>query len=299
MPSPIAVTINGAAISSIIEGSFRIESILGSTIDTATLSIYDKDCSLVVPEQADIIITRTDTGGRIFGGLTSMPSAYTEGLSRYYDLSCQDYTILLDTTIAFNTYPSGYTYAGLTGDQAIIANLFEKSILNATGTGQASEIEARTNVGQALASMAAMYFNYQTLRECVTTIANYSGWNYFVGYSKSLHYYLKTTTAAPFDLSSSPNNTTTLGYRNLKWKRDGTSIRNFYLIFGTNLFSSTQTYYLPSNGVKTTLTLGITDLNANVILQPPAGSSNILVWKNTGTDGSPVWTALTVGIKRD
>ena len=66
-------------------------------------------------------------------------------------------------------------------------------------------------------------------------------------------------------------------------------------MFGANLFSSVQTYILPSNGIKTILTLGIADIGRNVLLQPPPGETNILVWKNTGSDVTPSWTALTVG----
>ncbi|OBW61102.1 MAG: hypothetical protein A9183_03080 [Dehalococcoides mccartyi] len=296
MTAPITITINGENITTLEEDSFSVTSILGQTVDTANITIYDKNSELIIPEQVDIAITRTGTGERIFGGLTSMPEASTDGLSRWYKLSCQDYTVLLDATMVFASYPSGFTYDGLSGDKAIIANLFEKAGIS-LGGGEAPpcEIEARTYVGQALSGMAAMYFNYTSLREAMTTIANYAGWNFYVDYDKHLHYYYKDSDTAPFNLSSSPNGTTSIGYRNLKWKRDGTSVRNFYVMFGTNLFSGLQTYYLSSNGSATTLTLGLADLGRNIILQPPPGYKTILVDINTGTDGTPVWTAKTVG----
>lgn len=299
MAAPISVTIDGVAITDLEESSFRIDSILGQTIDTAKMKIYDKNANIPMPEQADVVITRTDTGARIFGGLSSIPIGRAEGASRWWDLSCQDYTVLLDTNVVHNSFPSGFTYDGLSGDQAIIAHLFELDVVTLGAawnlTDNLFEIEARTHVGQALSGMAAMYFNYVTLREAMTTIANYTGWNFHVDYNKHLHYYYREDVPAPYGLSSSPNGVTTIGYKGLTWKRDGTSIRNLFLMFGANLFSSEQTYILASNGSKTTLTLGIADIGRNVLLQPPPGESNILVDKNTGTDGTPVWTALTVG----
>ena len=297
MAAPVAVTIGGVPITTVDQASFRIESILGQTVDTAQLQIFDKNANIAIPEQVDVIITRTDTGERIFGGLSSIVDGWTQGVSRWWQVQCQDYTILLDTTLVFNSYPSGFTYDGLIGDKAVIAHLFEKSIVGATGgTGPASEIEARTYVQQGLSSMAAIYFYYTSLREALNTIANYSGWNFYIDYNKHLHYYFRESIAAPFALSSSPDNVTSIGYRNLKWRRDGTSVRNMYVQFGTSLFSSTQTFIIPSDGAKTHLTIGIADIGRNVVLAAIPAEKYIEVYKNTGTDIAPVWTALTVGI---
>lgn len=294
MTAPITVTIDGVPVTTLEESSFRIESVLGQTVDTATLRIYDAAASLAVPEEKDIVITRSD-GVRVFGGLTSFVDEEVEGVSRWYTLTCQDYTVLLDTTIVFASYPSGYTYDGLTGDQAVIAALFETAVVG-FGVTAASEIEARTYVGQALPGMAAVNFQYVTLREALNTICSYSGWNYYVDYEKHLHYYYREDLTAPFALSSSPDGATSVGYRKLKRRRDGTAVRNLYLMFGTNLFSSTQTYYLAGTGAKTAFTLGLADLGRNVILAAPPGEDYILVDKNTGTVGSPIWTAQTVGL---
>lgn len=298
MTAPVAVTIGGAAVTTLDQSEFRIDSILGQTIDTATLKIYDKTNAIALPEQADVVITRTDTGERIFGGLSSIPIGWTEGASRWWQLSCQDYTTLLDSTIVFASYPSGFTYDGLVGDKAVIANLFEMAVVGiGGGTAPASEINARTYVEQGLTSMAALFFQYTTLREALQTITSYTGRNYYVDYDLKLHYYYKMNEPASFSLSSSADGVSSLSYRSLKWQRDGTSIRNLYMAFGANLFSSLQTYILPNSGGSTAITLGVTALGRNVILAAPAGEDFIKVYKNTGTDLSPVWTQLTVGLE--
>lgn len=296
MPPVITATIGGVSVPSIEQASFSIETVIGATVDTAKLRIYDKAANLAIQEEVDVII-QDSASNRIFGGLSSMVDGWVEGRSRWWDVSCQDYTILLDTTIVLASYPAGYTYDGLSGDQAIIANLFEQAVVGLTGGSSASEIEARTYVGQALSGTAAMTFNYVTLREAMATICGYTGWNYYVDYEKHLHYYFREDVAAPYNLSSSPNGSTTLGYRNLKWKRDGTSIRNFYLMFGVNLFSDAQTYIFPGDGSKTVFLLGITELERNVILAGPEGYQTIRVYTNTGTDGTPIWTEATVGLE--
>ena len=295
--APILVEIGGVLVPNVEESSIRIESILGRTTGTAKMRLYDKNANLPVNELADVVIYRNDTGDRLFGGLASIPTGSTEGRSRWWDLNCQQYTTLLETTLVFNSYASGFTYDGLTGDKAIIAHLFEKSIVGqGGGDAAASEINARMYVQQALPSMAAMFFFYTSLMEAMVTISNYAGWNFRVDHYKRLHYYLRESAPAPFNLSSSPDGVTSVGYHNLKWKRDGTYVRNAYLMFGANLFSSPQEYILPNSGSKLVLTLGINDIDVNVALAAPPGYRTIRVFKNTGTDLIPVWTELSVGV---
>jgi len=297
MAEILGVEINGVPVPSIQESTIRIESILGRTLGSAKMTIHDKYANLPVNELSDVVIYRRDTGERIFGGLCSIPTGWTEGRSRWWELNCQQYTTLLETTLVFNSYPSGFTYDGLTGDKAIIAHLFERSVVGlGGGEGLASEINARTYVQQALTSMAAMFFFYTSLLEAMVTISNYSGWNFRVDHYKRLHYYLRESAPATFNLSSEPDGVTTIGYHGLKWKRDGTYVRNAYLMFGANLFSSPQEYILPSNGADEVLTLGIYDIGINVALAAPPGFRTIRVFKNTGTDETPVWAEQVVGI---
>ena len=303
MVAPIEITIGGQPITTAEQASVSIDNILGQTIDTAKITVFDRDANIEIPEAVDVIITRTDTGQRIFGGLSSVVEGSTAGLSRRWDVQCQDYTVLLDTGLVHCSYQSGFTYDGLSGDRAIIAHLFEMAGVNLMGSG-ASEIEARTYVGQAFidTDMGSMFFNYNTYREAIQTIASYAGWNYHVDYYKHLHYYYRDNTPAPYRLSSTPG-PGNITYRKIRWRRDGTAIRNLFIMFGARLFSSEQHYYLKGDRYflddegNACYTLGIEDIGRNVSLVAPPGKDHILVDVNMGTDQNPNWVPQSVGIE--
>jgi hypothetical protein len=303
MTAPVLLSIGGTSWPTLVESSFQIQTILGQTVSTLRGSLYDKACSLPIPiELSDIIVTRGDTGDRIFGGLLSAPAGRTEGVSRYWDIQAQSYTILLNKILFYNSYNTGYTYTdlssnALTGDLAILSNLFQKSVVSRQGVGYTpSEIlVSPTYCQQGMKTIGALKFIYTYAQEAVSQLATYVGFNFYVDYNKYLHYYSRTTVSAPFSLSSSPDGTTSIGYRNMIYKPDGSRIINCYLVYGSQLPSATQTGYLGNNGILTVLSTGNLP-GAQFGLGAPAGQTQILVWVNTGTQLSPVWVSRTCGV---
>lgn len=308
--APILLTIGGVSVPQVMQESMIIKTVLGKTISTMNFTIYDKNCTLSVPKEGiDVIATRSDTGERIFGGLTSIPKGRTEGVSRYWDIQCQSYTVLLDRTLFYYSYPPAFTYTNLAskalvGDRAILAHLFEKACVGSWGqTASASEIVIDTDyVQQGSASLVALNFLYTYAREAVELLSHYVGFNYYVDYYKNLHYYYKETIPATFGLSSvsgetlvdSQGNTlNTVPYNNLGWTRDATRVINNYTIFGSDVISNTQTSFIAGDGSKTTLSIAVNGTAFPIMA--PAGQSHISVWVNTGSDVSPSWTAKTVG----
>jgi len=306
MTAPVGVTIGGVAYPTTLETNFSISSVQGRTVSTFDGTIYDRDADLAVPQEAaDIVVVRNDTAGRIFGGLTSMPTGRTEGLSRYWDIQAQSYTCLLDTILFYATYAPGFIYTNtagqsLIGDRAILGHLFEKCVVGQFGaTGGASEIlVSPTYVQQGVNQLSSLNFVYQYAREAVEYFASLVNFDYYVDFYKYLHYYYRQTIAAPFSLSSTPGETlgglTAIGYRNLKWKRDGTRIRNNYLVFGANTRSNIQYSIMAGNGSDLAFYVGFQ--GPNYPIAAPPGYDRIQVWVNTGTNAAPVWTAQTVGL---
>lgn len=282
-----------------------VDSILGSAIDTMSFKVRDTSNSLVIPEGVDIVAYWGTTNEIIFGGLISSVDASIEGRTRVYEVKAQDYTVLLDTTIVYASYIANYTYGGLTGAKAIIADLFETKVVG--GANIYSEIEARTYVEDPHVSMTAIKLENVTLREALSTIASYTQNNYYVDYEKHLHFYYFTSAnyTAAYPLSDVPDYATNYGYRNIHWKRDATQLRNSFLLIGAQFYSEIMTYILANDGVQTTLSLkdgcGVSpnQIVGNKLLAPMPGHTQISVWTNTGdyaTDLSPVWEALTVGV---
>jgi len=303
MSAPIALTIGGASYPQVKQDNFQIQTVLGQTVSTLRGTIYDKNAQSPIPQElSDVIVTRTDTGERIFGGLLSAPTGRIEGISRYWDLQAQSYTILLNKILFYNVYNTAYTYkniAGqnLQGDLAILANLFEKSVFSSHGIGYAPSeiIVSPTYCQQGIPVNGALNFVYTYAQEAVSQLATYVGFNYYVDYNKYLHYYGMTTIPAPFGLSSKPNGTTTIGYHGMTWKPDASRTINCYLVYGMNLPSALQTSYLGNDGVKTIISTANIP-GAQFGLGAPPGATQILVWVNSGTQLVPVWVAQTVGV---
>ena len=188
------ITVNiGGQDHEVLEDTLVIESILGQVVDTADFVVFDKQANITIPTLRDVIITRKTVNEngvviprRIFGGLISYITGRPEGIHRYWDMSCQDYTLLLDRSLVLNRYAAGITYDGLTGDKGLIARIFETGVLQATGGLGASEILARTYVDQGLTSLTQQDFRYATLREVVSQLAQYVGYDFYVDYGRSI-----------------------------------------------------------------------------------------------------------------
>lgn len=289
MPAPVIINIDGIDYQSSMQDKLTIKSVVGQTVADCDCTIYDKTCSLTIPEGKEIIITRGDTGERIFGGLTSMVTDWTEGVSRYFQIKGQSFTILLDRIIFYNFYQPGYS------DKWILNDLFTSRVVGANGQmGAASEINAVDHVATGSPALSSLVFHYSYAREAVELLAAYVGYNYYVDFYKKLHYYYKESETAPFGLSSSPDGSTTIRYRNLKRKRDATRIINNYLVYGSTATSLPQESIASNDGVKKIINVAFK--GSAVVLQAPPGESMIGVWRNTGTDVTPVWTAQTVGL---
>ena len=103
------MTIGGTTRSTTLQDNFKIHAVMGQTIPTLEGTIYDPNANLLVPaEGSDVIVTRGDTGARVFGGLLSMVTGRSEGVSRYWDIQCQGYAILLDrSSVSLRMQSSG------------------------------------------------------------------------------------------------------------------------------------------------------------------------------------------------
>lgn len=293
----IGATIIGGMSSGFIENTLQVETVLGQTISTLRGTIHDPDLTVIISEGLDIVQYDISNGEKIFAGIVSYLTDYTEGIERYFELICQSYTVLLDRSLVYASYPAGFTYSGEVGDKAILKDLFDNRVIQANGTAHgeigASEITS-DYVDTGTPGLAPLNFFYMTLRECVELLAGYAGFSYYVDYDKKLHYYYQPSATAPYGLSSSPDGSTTLQYHGLKRKRDATRIINNFIVLGTQLFGSDTEFITP-----TPISLifwYVWPLGVNALLSNPVGYKYIRVFVNTGTDGAPVWTELTVGL---
>ena len=287
----------------IMQDSVMIEAVQGQTIDTLTFRIQDKSKEILIPEGIDIRVWRYNhtatTWDLRFGGIISLVETWIDGVTRWHEVKAQDYTVLLDTTVVMASYKDSYTYDGLSGVKAVIADMFETKVVGDSVTY--SEIAARTYVEDAHLTLTRIDFNYVTLREALTSLAGYTQNNFYVDYGKSLHFYFKSSVnyTSSFNLLDSyTGGRYDITYRNGHWRRDATKIRNSFELIGAQTFSEVQSYHLPATGSDKTIYLqdGVGDITGNLILAGMPGNDRISVWINDNTDLNPNWVSQTVGI---
>ena len=291
-----------------VESSLEINSVIGQTVSTLRGTIHDPTRSLTITEDTDIAEYDISNGELIFAGLISYVDDYSTGLERYFDLICQDYSILLDRSIVYVAYPAAFTYTvgstTYTGDLAILMDVFANRVLQPLGSaiGQwgPSEITVDPTLCQmGTSGLSSMNFFYWTLREVLDYLTGLVNFDYYVDYQKKLHYYFTPNNTAPYGLSNAPDGVTTLPYHSMKRHRDGTRVVNNFMVIGTQVSGlDTQVNYGISGGDSSPAVFCINPKGENVLtLNPPSSSSTglIRVFTNTGTDGSPTWTELTNG----
>ena len=276
------VTDNDPVIENIVEDSLVIESYIGQVVDTCELTIFDKYSDMVIQSMSEIIITRADInngdvdapfpnpgeqGNRLFSGLVVYIVGEPVGFSTYWTLTCQDFTIMLDRTLTLGSYPANFEDSGHRGDIAILYNVFNsESYTGGRDLGSsagASEILITNDtirdglIQQGLNALELQSFRFSTLREVVSTLAQYVGFDFYVDYYKRLHYYYREEELAPYALTDGrlptgidrdgihfisvdvPIRRTlpALTYRSCSWKRDGSRLVNAFALFGDRLLS--------------------------------------------------------------
>jgi hypothetical protein len=126
------------------------------------------------------------------------------------------------------------------------------------------------------------------MRECIKRLADLDGFIWWIDQDKRLHYGPEGMETAPFELSSEPDLETTFPCFDFDYSVDAEQYENRITVRGGYFTGSDTETELPGNGQTTELAL---PWKAHA----PVGQTGIQVWRNTGSDATPVWTAQTRG----
>lgn len=143
-------------------------------------------------------IRQSVTNALLFAGTISKmePTRLQVPADMVYTCSCQDYTTLLDTAVVLGDVYTNETDANILID------------LLATYCPDISADFVST-----VATIAGISFDYITMREAISKLAECSGAVWYVDANKKLHYYDPTTNPASFSLSDVPDYVTSFPYR--------------------------------------------------------------------------------------
>lgn len=262
----IKVKVAGNEIS-IREQTLVIESVITHQIDTCEFVTAS-----AIELKQEIIVSNLDETVRYFAGYIATIGYELEGITLLHKCAAQDYTVLLDAVIVAKVYENMM-------DSAILADLFSVYL---------GEVNATTYV-QSGRNHTRIMFNRITLYEAVAQLAEMSGFDWYVDYDKNLHYFHPVTNTAPFHLSDTPNFISHFPYSDLDYNKEAIKLVNRILIVGGTYLSDNSEFELANNGQATVLLLPYR-------LHKPTDATAVQVWRNTGSDTTPVWTPQTVGI---
>lgn len=212
----------------VINNTIVIEDVLNDKANTCSFRLVDRNSNGAPATDDEIVITLA-SGTIIFGGyitavtLNKQPNGVVE-----YGVQCIDYTYILDRYLAHRSYES-------MTDAAVIADLVTRYCV---GLGITT-----TNVVSGV-TINSIKFNYIQISQALRRIAQLTGRNWYIDYSKDIHYFPLTTNAAPFDIDS-----TTSTYTNLKISKDGSQLKNRVYVRGGTKLSDPTTYSVKGDGV--------------------------------------------------
>jgi len=281
MPYPYTYPIEwftGGAGSFLIDGvdysayvhieSLVIDNLITNKIDTCSFSMNG---DLTVTEESEIIIYNS-LGTRLFAGIIVDIQRSSIAGTKFWDVSCQDYTVLLERRLVNRTYVN-------VTDKDIINDLFATYMV-----GMYPMVYVEDGI-----SHDRITFNQVKLRDVLDTLSNLSGYDWYVDYNKQLHYFSTEITAAPFNVSTSPDNVTTFPIFDLQYQSDATAIINRVTVIGGTYLSDDASWEFASDGLNTLITLPYK-------LHAPSGETSLQVYINSGDDVTPNWVLQSIGI---
>jgi hypothetical protein len=274
----------------IFEADYDIRHVTGGQINTVKFTIDDPALAITVTKGDDLVIEdSSDATVRFFGGIVEAVEFVPDGLGRQLNIMGSDWKILTDkatvTKIYFNTT-----------DKAIIQAAF-------TSAG-VTEINTSTYVS-AGQTIDRLDLRGNSLGDLLDAITNITGWIWDIDAFKNLIYREGIFIEGSKGFSDTPDNVLTFPVIGIKRDTSQGSY-NAVEVFGVERMSANITDVYSGNGVKTVYYLGeATQAGTEILSRIPTtdfaavavSTDRILVQRNGGTDGTPVWNNLNVGLE--
>lgn len=225
----LVVTINGTdRTDKVAKDSLKIENILTRKRDSCKFKIVSHAGDTYAPSLGQEVII-TLNGTRVFGGIIvdREQKALTYNLFEW-QIVCDDYTRLLDRRLIPDTYEN-------TTVDAILADIQT----NYMPTGFTI-----TNVDCPV-TVKYVRFNYVPVSKAIEQLAELAGYDWYVDYSKDIHFFAPTTNPAAIDIE---DNNGSHEYESLVIRTDNSQIRNAIVVRGGEYLGLSFTGEIEANG---------------------------------------------------
>ncbi len=271
--------------SSFLEDGFFLDESEGGTIDVLSMEFVDPAKSLSILDGHEVLLEDFDDNTiRFFGGLVTEAAEVEEGVGKHWTITAQDWKLLLDRSFFSKIYTNQ-------NDSFIISDAFAEA--------EVTEIDSSTLV-QTGRQISRLVFKGVSLRQMLETVKSITGFIWDIDPFKKLIYRPEGDVLAAFNFDlSNPDLVTTFPYQEATRSRSIGQFNAVQIVRGHKLTNVTDTY--SGDGTRTDFNLRIDGVVSGrtyhqIFRGPPGASPDLpIVEKNTGSDGTPTWTAQTVG----
>lgn len=193
MPNPVFITCNSTDISSSIDWTtVDLTSVLTKEVSTLKFSVKigagQTQPAKTIP-QLNNTIAMFDSSGQIFGGTVTEREATVEGLMFTYQITCTDWSYLLDGTLVKKNY-------AMLDPHDIVLDLIANF---APGKGFTTN---HVQTGNFL--IPSIKFNYQQPTKCLESLAKLIGWEWYIDPAKDIHFFLGDIESAAGEGGTAP-----------------------------------------------------------------------------------------------
>ena len=274
----------------LLEQDWSIENNAFGILDNAKFNLDDPTKTLSVVRGKEVLVENFyDNTERFFGGVLTEVTGTTHGVGRRLECRALDWTFILKKAIVAETYRGK-------SDQYIISEAVAtpKGIFESSDTDLSDFDFSTTNVDIGKANTQFHQFKRDTISDAMDSLADGAGFVWRVDAFQRIFFKAFGSEGHAFSLSDNPDDVSTFAYMGLKQHFDISKVVNSVTVEGAflrELFADIveEDRIFASDGTEV-------QVSARYMWQARETQTRIQVFRNTGTDGTPVWTEQTVGL---
>jgi hypothetical protein len=202
---------------------------------------------------------------KIFGGYVISTDDTIDGLLKYFNVTCKDYTQILDRLLVSANYTNQTV-------NYIIADILSRFVTGVTG----ANVNANITIG-------TVSFNYLSVSQCLTKLTQLigGGFDWYIDYNKDVHFFATAGVAAPFQLTDTSAN---FHFGTLEIQQDTSQLRNFVTVRGGNAIGTAVDNKQIADGTQRVFFVGYR-LTSFAALKALAASPTSFASLTVGNDG--------------
>src|SRR3990167_4924221 len=256
------ITIDGVdRTADITSQSVVVEDVANDEQNNCSFNLIDLSETGIPATDDEVIITLADATILFAGYIVSVEMSKSKTGQVIASIECVDYARLLDRNLVHETYE----------------NMTDKAIIEALVSTYCPGFGiTTTNVLEGV-TITQISFNYIQISQALRQICDLTGRNWYIDYSKDIHYFPLTTNAAPFNIDTSVNT-----YSRLEISKDASQLKNRVYVRGGTYLSDFTTYSVKGDGAARQFPLPDKPHNGTLTINGVAKTVGI---KNVDTSG--------------